>query len=92
MNEWMNLFIAIFNIIGQRRERFWVDTLKGRYINVLLLLYMRPHEPDPPSPCGRPHAVDMKYTSLSWKGSYNDLPKAEIRLGSMIVIYLKLYY
>ena len=31
-------FIAIFNIIGQRREHLWVDTLKGRYINVLLLL------------------------------------------------------
>jgi len=26
-------------------------------------VHMRPHGPDPP--CGRPHAVDMKYTPLS---------------------------
>jgi len=24
-----------------------------------------PHEPDPSPPCGRPHAFNMKYTSLS---------------------------
>jgi len=28
-------------------------------------VHVRPLEPDP-SPCGRPHAVDMNYTSLSW--------------------------
>jgi len=29
-------------------------------------VHMRPHEPDTPHPpCGRPHAVDVKYTSLS---------------------------
>ena len=27
--------------------------------------HMRPHGPDPPPPCGRPHTVDMKYTPLS---------------------------
>jgi len=27
-----------------------------------------PHEPDPTPLCGRPHVVDMKYTSLSWNG------------------------
>src|SRR6218665_1151478 len=27
-------------------------------------VHMRPYEPDP-FPCGRPHAVDMKYTLLS---------------------------
>ena len=43
--DWKYLFIAIFNSIGQRIERFWVDTLKGRYINVLLLLFSLP----PPS-------------------------------------------
>jgi len=26
---------------------------------------MRPHGPDPHTPCGRPHAVDMEYTPLS---------------------------
>ena len=26
---------------------------------------MRPREPDPPPHCGRPHAVDLQYTSLS---------------------------
>ena len=43
-------------------------------------------------PCGRPHAVDMKYTSLSWNGEYNDLPDLKLKFDYMIVIYLKLYY
>ena len=38
--DWKYSFIAIFNIIGQRRERLWVDTLKGCYINVRLLLLL----------------------------------------------------
>jgi len=44
----------------------------------------------PPPPCGRPHAVDMKYTSLSQLVQWPSEPKTEIRY--MIVIYLKLYY
>ena len=28
-------------------------------------VHMHPHEPDPLPLCGRPRAVDMKYTSLS---------------------------
>jgi len=26
-----------------------------------------------PSPCGRPYAANMKYTSLSWNSEYNDV-------------------
>jgi len=44
----------------------------------------------PSLPCGRPHAVDMKYTPLSWNGYYNDFPDLTLKFDSMIVIYLKL--
>ena len=46
--------------------------------------------------CGRPHAVDMKYTSLFWNGysrAYNALLGLKLKFDYiMIVIYLKLYY
>ena len=47
----------------------------------------------PPSlPCGRPNAVDIKYTPLSENSSYNDLLDLKPKLDyNMIVIYLKLY-
>jgi len=41
---------------------------KIRFLSPLHPVHMRPHEPDTPPPCGRPHTVDMKYTSLSWNG------------------------
>jgi len=42
-------------------------------------------------PPSYPHAVDMKYTSLSWNGEYNDLD-LKPKFYYMIVIYLTLYY
>src|SRR6218665_1361869 len=41
------------------------DILKKIGVFPPLPVRMRPHEPEPSSPCGRPHATDMKYTSLS---------------------------
>jgi len=47
-----------------------------------------------PSPCGRPHAVDMKHTALLKRlVAYNDLPDLKLKFDyNIIVIYLKLYY
>jgi len=42
-------------------------------------VHMRLHGPDP-SPCGRPHAVNMKYTLLKRLVQWPTGPKAEIRL------------
>ena len=41
-----------------------------------------------PRPVDVHMVVDMKYTSLSWNGQYNDL---KLKFDYMIVIYLKLY-
>src|SRR6218665_3780625 len=51
-------------------------------------VHMHPHGPNPPPPCGRPHAVDMKYTPLSWNGLYNDLLDLKLKFDYMIIIYL----
>ena len=46
-------------------------------------------------PCGRPHTIDIKYTSLPSNSQYNDLPGLKLKFNysiNMIEIFLKLYY
>jgi len=49
-------------------------------------VHLRPHEPDPPPPCGHPHAIDLKYTSLSRNSYYNDLPDLKLKCDCNLFI------
>jgi len=39
-----------------------------------------------PPPCGRPHAINMKYTSLSWNSWYNHLPNLKLKFNYNIIV------
>src|SRR6218665_350642 len=58
---------------------------KIRFLISLPPVHMRPHGPDPPPPCGRPHAVDMKYRSLEMASTTTFL---KLKFDYMILIYL----
>src|SRR6218665_1032433 len=54
------LFLQVFYFRGHP----FMTSTKNQVFDPLASVHMRPHGPDPP-PCGRPRAVDMKYTPLS---------------------------
>jgi len=57
---------VMFSIsIRLRGDPFMTSTKKNWVFDPPPPVHMSPHGPDTPPPCGRPHAVDMKYTPLS---------------------------
>ena len=77
-------------LLMQRGHPFMTYTKQSGFWPPSPPVHMRPHGPDPP-PCGRPHAVDMKYTALlKWLVQWPTGPKTEIRLYDSNLF--KLYY
>lgn len=95
-NSDVSLYLLCIDFVANRKKIYLCFISQYLVIFSIILikgsstLYLFcPHETDDLPTCGRPHEVDIKYMSLSWKSYCNDILGIKLKFDyNMMIIYL----